>query len=303
MMIRYILSCMTIGLIGVSIARADPPLVTVTDSAERVVDKKNTVPSFETAAKLPEHWRGSIMYGEKELQWLREGVKAHDLNIPLDILLPGVFSKDMQKKSLSTAQGLEKAASPIAKKDDIAPIPLPDETLFVYLNSIIYRNKKDWILWLGNKKLSPDDKDPLLEIAEVSSDHIVILWRNFPLDKIPLAWKEILVPLKNPAILTNGENIVLQSETKSIAVLLKPNQTFAGTQLDVVEGKLTAKQLAMGTAKPPTLPSPDAKPVESKVEVPAVVPPPAANLDRHARALYNKDRYQGQLDSLVHFIQ
>lgn len=254
-------------------------------------------PASSSAPENPKEKKHySLMYDEKELKWIHEAIRAYDLHIPLDILLPGVISSDdIVKKSLSNAKGLQKPLSTMDGKDKAPSISLSDDMVFIYVNSIVYTDDTHWAIWLDNKKFIPGDTDPLWEIVEVTAEHVVIRWRNFPMEKLVPSWKNNFIPLKNPLVLTNGENILLHTEAKTLVVLLKPHQTFAGSVLEVMESKMTSKSLPViapltGTSIP-----------SAADETQRAVTDTA--IDPIARALYKADRYHVQLDRLVRFTE
>lgn len=256
-----------------------------------------------------DRWHGSLMFSEKEAKWVHDAIKAYDLNIPLDILLPGMFSRDTQKKSLSNAQGLAKAALSEEKKKNEGSLPdiTQDTTLYVYLNSIAYLAKDDWLLWLGSKKITPQDKDPLFTIVDVTKDRIIVLWPNFPLDKLPPSWRDDLIVMEDPSLLSNGKNVMVNTITKSLAVVLKPNQTFVGSKVDVVEGKAAPmKPEAAAPMRPPiqvnTKTSEGLAPIPSS-DIEDAIEKEAEKIEKNKRLMQLKKYYQEQLSMLSNILK
>ncbi|MBU6140051.1 MAG: hypothetical protein KGP29_00640 [Proteobacteria bacterium] len=102
---------------------------------------------------------------------------------------------------------------------------------FIYLASILYLTKNDWVVWVNEQKITPSSNRPEKEIylSSVKNDLIAITW------KLSLSKWKILSqqgPEAETPELNESNQVVVKFE-------LKPNQTFSLAENRIFEGRVT----------------------------------------------------------------
>jgi hypothetical protein len=203
----------------------------------------NVQKSKESAWKL-----GSIMFSEKDIALITAGIRSYQENVPLEILVPSLFekSKEEVKQEEAPKPVVPQASAPnpadaANPNGSTALIPAIDTKTY-YLRSIMYFSPEHWTIWLNDKKISSADtnEDPNFQFAKVSNDSIVILWQNANPDTLSAGWKNNFIDMGNGLWTSKNSNIVVDSASGSISLILKPNQSFISSQMAVIEGSPTA---------------------------------------------------------------
>lgn len=109
-----------------------------------------------------------------------------------------------------------------------------NEKSYAHLSSMIYVKKNDWVVWINDKKITPqsNDKEKELYLKLIKKGLVKVVWK-MSLSK----WK--ILSGKNsesdaPSINENSQVV--------IEFFLKPNQSFSLTANEVVEGKGSSGQ-------------------------------------------------------------
>jgi hypothetical protein len=172
---------------------------------------------------------GSIMYNEKAVGWVNEAIKSHEKGIPLDILLPAIFTPTPQaeKPVESIIESQQKNTETI--------VAAPVERQNFYLKSILYFGPGNWTLWLNDKKIVAGESYKQLEFIKVAREEVVILWKDVKMDEIAPDWHRYLESVDDTRF-SNNKNIVYDRAGNNVAFILKPNQTLVSAHMDIVEG-------------------------------------------------------------------
>ncbi len=183
----------------------------------------------------------SLMFNDTEMDWLNNAVKSRDNNIPIGILLPNLFPNETIQKEVNKTQDGDKKT--LAPDNSILANSYPKA---INLNSIVYSSDGNWIVWLGDKKISSNNNDDIsdnkhkmdyLKVYAVAKDRAVIVWNKFPLELLTPSWKVQLSRIDEGEFYTNNINLVLDSKSGNMAFLLRVNQSLLSREFKVVEGK------------------------------------------------------------------
>lgn len=132
--------------------------------------------------------------------------------------------------------------SPPTKSNESIPIPAAESgpSLAIpsfYLNSIIYNNPNDWVIWLNNTKYISTEKNfHNLEVMYINKFKITLAYNITSLDNISLNWKSQLIATEDGKFTTKDKNIIYDSSKQIIYFTLSPNQTFNLQELTITEG-------------------------------------------------------------------
>ncbi len=104
-----------------------------------------------------------------------------------------------------------------------------NEKSYLYLSSILYLTPKNWIVWIGDQKITSEDntKTRELYIDKVSNDKAKVTWK-LSISK----WKIITGKRSDEDMPKTNENNQIETSFE-----LRPNQTFILNENKIVEGK------------------------------------------------------------------
>jgi len=104
-----------------------------------------------------------------------------------------------------------------------------NEKSYIYLASLLYFSKNDWIVWINEQKITSKTNNPEKELSVEAIDRgsVKMLWK-LSISK----WKIISGSRSEADIPKTNENNQIE-----IRFTLKPNQTFVLSSNNVVEGK------------------------------------------------------------------
>lgn len=110
-----------------------------------------------------------------------------------------------------------------------------------HLNTIIYKSKEQWAVWLNNKRITSDEADGLLKIDNVSEYFITVRWLTNELDQITPDWRRKLILVGSNKYKARPEDGNIQVEVKDqtaavVSFRLAPNQTFDVNGMKIKEG-------------------------------------------------------------------
>jgi len=200
----------------------DSAAVSGTVSVPVVEEKKGE------SADTKEYWTGSLMYKKDSMELIYAGFKSYKEQIPLDVLLPSLFA--VTKIPDISVKGLEaetkKKEETITSKD-------------FFLNSIVYFSPDNWITWLNGEKLQSGQTHEFLKVAAIDQEKVTFLWQNAPLSTLSPNWKKQLAPVGDGSgYFTNSQhNIVVNEGDGNFSFILRPNQTFSSSNMEIIEGK------------------------------------------------------------------
>jgi hypothetical protein len=107
-----------------------------------------------------------------------------------------------------------------------------------YLNSIIYNNDNDWIIWVNGQKISFDDTSNNMQITviNVTPKYVEFETNSGNLNSLSPNWGQQLNNISDNLYANIKNNIRLNQDTGLIAFTLYPNQTFLMYQMAIKEG-------------------------------------------------------------------
>jgi hypothetical protein len=107
-----------------------------------------------------------------------------------------------------------------------------------YLNSIIYNNDNDWIIWVNGQKISSDDPSNNMQITvrNVTPKYVEFETNSGNLNSLSPNWGQQLNNISGNLYANIKNNIRLNQDTGLIAFKLYPNQTFLMYQMAIKEG-------------------------------------------------------------------
>lgn len=189
-------------------------------------------------------WKfGSIMYNDKNMEWLNKAVEAHKRGIHISNLLPDIFPPD-GKLGIDLNTG-EKINPRIIDVPDVAkPVSAP----VFYLSSILYLEPDNWSVWINGQKVSFGEEHEEFEIVKVNESNVSLIWRDTMIDYIFPEWGEYFEPMSDDRFVSNNKNIVIDVETGDVSFVLGVNQTLDTSVMQVVEGEIKPKDIATSNA-------------------------------------------------------
>lgn len=192
---------------------------------------------------------GSLMFDSKTASWIDIAIKSYEKKISLEILLPSLFPPQGSVAIEEPAKEPEPTISEIIT-ETIQQFQPPTEAPAYYLKTIMYFNPHNWTLWLNDKKMTDTADKQMGNITAVlvNKDQAVFTWKDSRIDLISPNWKNGFIPMDNEQYASPEKNIVVDANTGNISFILKPNQSFVSSPLQIVEGKATTTSLGAGQA-------------------------------------------------------
>ena len=190
----------------------------------------------------------SIMFDEKDIEYIDNALKSFEKEIDLEILLPELFPTDDTIEIVEedieiieeedTEEILEEE---VAEEEVIDVIVEEVEEIDVvknyYLKSLLYYSPDDWVVWLNDEKISKDSKADLVKILKIDQTSVNIIIEDVDLSLYSSDWKEELYKISGTDYFTDKKSIIFDSGRKLLSFVLKTNQTFIGETLEIVEGR------------------------------------------------------------------
>lgn len=221
----------------------------ITKSGDRKEASKENKLSKKEFEKLID---SSLMFNEKSLNYLKKAHYAYRNSIPIGDLLPDLFPPEIKEDvSLNSSSGgkgnqgrksrdskfLSKSIESIGDKfsnlqnktEDIISKPS------FYLNSVVYFEPDNWVIWLNNEAIKPDDKHEILDIHEVGKNYVVFVWKNANISRIYPDWHKKFKSTGNNYA-SDNKNMVLNINSNDLYFILHPNQSLVTKEMVVKEG-------------------------------------------------------------------
>ncbi len=264
------------------------------DQADTSHENKNTI-----KLDFKERWKyGSVMYKEKVFGWVNTALQAHDKNTSLEILLPSIFPADHSSGTSVEDQIPVKETTVQAPGKEQAIVPeKPEEIPSFYLKSILYFGPQDWTVWINDKKIKQDESPPFLNIIKIDETQATFLWKDSKIDLRFPEWRDYMIPFdEEKKFFSNGQNVVISSETGDISFILKTNQSFIPNELKIIEGSINS-----GAKVSPVIPAINSTATPGTPAAPANPIPNTKSLlagETIPGATEHMDQYINQLNSL-----
>lgn len=194
-------------------------------------DKKQNSSTHNNENAAPEQvvkpWP-SIMFDKESITWIDNAIKSYVTKVPLEILMPSLFSSENNKKEAE--QPAEESVKPV----EVLPSDAPN----FYLNSIIYFAPDDWVVWMNEEKITPENNNSAVKAVSVSTSSVIFVWNNTHLDSLVPDWKNKLHDIGESKYSSDDSNIVVDSKTGNASFILHPNQTMISKNMEIVEGDI-----------------------------------------------------------------
>ncbi|MCE3233286.1 MAG: hypothetical protein K0R98_1543 [Rickettsiaceae bacterium] len=195
-------------------------------------------------------WKhGSIMYPEKSISSINAAIRSHQENVPLEILLPALFTAEDKNKATegqanntpppptdANTQPSVASPAPGAVTNEANAVNKASQKSF-YLKSILYFSPDTWTIWLNEQKITSADKDLEVEISNVNRSSIVILWKGANPDLLYPSWHDGFTRLDSGLWSSPNGDVVINDRTGDISFIIHPNQTFLSDGMRIIEGK------------------------------------------------------------------
>lgn len=130
---------------------------------------------------------------------------------------------------------------------DIVPAAVPEPALYpVYtLKSIVFRNRADWTVWIGDLRITPRKNDQEVRVIAAGPGVAQFIWKPAYSQALqqraagPGFAKTDAVSHKE----TRPNTAVFDKENGQVSFTLRPNQTFAPAYMATFEGKIASPAL------------------------------------------------------------
>lgn len=185
-------------------------------------------------------WRGSIMFPQKDIAILRYKLEE------------GILAKKEREKQEILEEEQQQVEKALADNEGVLSeeqkMQLRNELPNFNISSIVYFNPNSWVVRIGGQRFWPDkSEDQNIRLLKVNSERVVFLWKAESLDMLIPDWRHrISIHRSNidPERFQNSmfndsyePSIKVGDNDKGwIQLMLRPNQTFIGSDIDIVEG-------------------------------------------------------------------
>lgn len=131
--------------------------------------------------------------------------------------------------------------------DEEAPMLVPEPALYPVftLKSIVFRNNRDWTVWIGNLRITPKQNDQEVRVIAVGPNIGQFIWKPaYGGAMHQRAAMKGFAKTDNVAHkLTKPNTAAYDDQTDQVSFTLRQNQTFAPAYMATFEGKVAPIQL------------------------------------------------------------
>lgn len=179
---------------------------------EPVVEQQTPSQPEQTTSQMPvQTWSGSIMFTDEEYRILRQAISFYErrtgrIKAGLDPLEEGT-------------EGTSRTTSPS-----------------FYLGSIAYVSREEWAVWLNNVKYTHEKPQQDVTIAGISPDKVQLIWNIDSLDITAPNWRSKMKQTNSGDYVSEDDQIRVNNSGTEIMFILRPNQSFLSSKMDIVEG-------------------------------------------------------------------
>jgi hypothetical protein len=182
-------------------------------------------------------WFGSMMFDTKTFSAIKNAIKEHELN------------KEIIEKAIT--EGKPIPANAQVKPGQVIAAPLPTTSPSFTLNSIIYKGLDNWVIWINKKKFTFNSSEgiiPDLNIENVNSNEVEAVFKTSFIDHLSPNWTRMVIKNKQGEYVSRDRAIKINSDRKTVKFKLRPNQTFVFYDMDIAEGFVSDRAVAVNTA-------------------------------------------------------
>ncbi len=186
------------------------------------------------------HYPYSLFYNAQELAFIYAALRSNKF-YPDD-------ANDAQIEGDGEGQGIESANEVVrnaalaaqAEALFIAQKATPSSLSSYALNSIIYRNKQDWAVWINGVKYTPQERPKQFSIKQVK-ENSVILDINVPDIAHWLGQAKHLRALSGGywTHMNHARNVLARSHSNILRLHLAPNQSFDPEHMSMQDGNIS----------------------------------------------------------------
>ncbi len=186
---------------------------------------------------IPKYMRlSSMMFTQKEMNYVEQALYAHNNSIPIEMVLPEIFPP--QRAQAATTKTAPKDNFSNSTVEEVKQaLNLQDLPNF-FLSSIMYFSPDSWTIWLDGKKITPSKMPENIMIERVEEGVVQIRWifKEFA-ELLPMMIDKCVEKNAVEVICSDDENYVVVNKPGQFATFnLSPNQTFVGYLMKIQEG-------------------------------------------------------------------
>lgn len=199
---------------------------------EALPEAEVTLDDVELTSAMGSSWEGTLMFSEKDVN---------------DLL---AVYRSYQMGETNVVEGEERRIEDFLRPQEEEDVP--EEILQLSLASIIYHTDADWTIWVNGKRYYRDiamegftvgDRQSQVKVMDVTPTSVSFIWEPIPasFSKVAQRWQEkqrFSDHAQSPQVAKN-EQIDFNDENRTVAVTLRPNQTFVSRFMSVMEGQLS----------------------------------------------------------------
>lgn len=219
-------------------------------------------------------WKGSLMFPVSDLRRLKEVITAYErrMRMPVVERIPGPVGPTQQpgfleegddflSRMLGAGEADPRTGSvqpPVRTPGSVrqqARVEKPEVIPSLYLNSITYLSPRQWVAWINGQRVGPEDKAENYQILDVDRNQLVVRFRVKELSRLDPMWREQVVvstdriTADDPRLAEGMIHYHYGSSTFTLA--LRPNQTFTGKRMRIIEGRGFAVKPQVASADSP----------------------------------------------------
>lgn len=271
------------GFIPTTYAQQTPAVPTTSKVPEKKEKTEKKIDVSASAASA--QWAGSLMFSQQDIERINKALRSYKTNVPIEILLPDLFSQALPKRPtqapLPTSPQASGGAEPAKTMSIPAMLPAtisPGETPVYYLQSILYISPEEWTIWFDGKRISSKDEPVIkdekfgnIRIISVSDARIIAVWSDIPSGALESGWKDRMISVGEQIYADKEMKLIYDNAHKRMSFMLEPNQALISYLTRVVEGYDNAKTLLANATG--VQPATEQKPTQKG----AINTPPAEN--------------------------
>lgn len=188
----------------------------------------------ELTSAMGSSWEGTLMFSEKDVNDLLAVYRSYQMG------------ETEMVEEMGEERDIDIYLRPQEEEDT------PEEILQLALASIIYHTDADWTIWVNGKRYYRDiamegftvgDRQSQVRVVDATPTSVSFIWEPIPasFSKVAQRWQEkqrFSDHAQSPQVAKN-EQVEFNAGDQTVAVTLRPNQTFVSRFMSVLEGRLS----------------------------------------------------------------
>lgn len=237
-----LLACFLVALPFAAQAQEPPPPIQPAELVEPLLDpqaealpeKEVALDDVELTSAMGSSWEGTLMFSEQDVNDLLAVYRSYQMG------------ETELVEEVGEGRRLEDFLNPQETEE------VPEEILQLSLASIIYHTDADWTIWVNGKRYYRDtamagfavgDSQSQVKVVDITPSSVSFVWEPIPasFSKVAQRWQEkqrFSDHAQSPQVAKN-EQVDFNRENRTVAVTLRPNQTFVSRFMSVMEGQLS----------------------------------------------------------------